>query len=279
MSASRSCRRGSPPLVCRGETAVDEPKPLSPVSDPWLASNGDDVAHPNAPRGGGGPGDSKGARPLGLSTDPFDTFPHPTAPDSKKLDPNLLGDKAEELDAVDPQPAPVVTKDETKTINGVAVTIQKDATGGSGTGAKTSIGMDAGEKPEADLDTSGTKIAKVTGPAPKITATILTTYASGASASGKSGYGRGTTDDDKKKGNVTLGFHESCHRQDHQDFIKNHTLPKFGGKAGQTIQEYNDAYDAYVEAVDTYKKLSDTTSFSLTDEVGNPTKSQFDKKP
>lgn len=264
---------------CSGETAVDETKPLNVSHDPWVASNGEDVAHPNSARGGGGPGDSKSARSLGLSNDPFDAFPHPSAPITKQIDPILVGDKAEELDTVDPQPAPVVATDQTKTINGVGVTIKKDATGGSGTGAVTSFGMDAGEKPEADLDDTGKKIFKVTGAAPKITATIQTTFATGASPSGKSGYGRGTTDDDKKKGNVTLGFHESCHRQDHQTYLQNHTLPKFGGKAGQTIQEYNDAYDAYVEAVETYRKASDTNTLAVTDEVGNPTKSQFDKKP
>jgi hypothetical protein len=266
-------------LACGGETAQQSPTPFNAVADPWVSSRGEDVAHPNAPLGGGGPGDSRAARPLGLTTDPFDPLPHPLAPDSKKLDPNLLGDKAEALDAVDPQPAPVVTIDQSKTINWVSVTIKADATGGSGTGAKTSLSMDAGEKPDADTDEAGTKITKVTGPAPKITATIQTKYASGASASGKSAYGRGTTDDDKAKGNVTLGFHESCHRQDHQDFIKNHTLPKFGGKAGQSVTDYNAAYDTYVEAVGTYQASSDTNSFNVTDEVGNPTKSQFDKKP
>jgi hypothetical protein len=265
--------------ACRGETAQETHTPFNQVADPWVSSGGNDVAHPNSARGGGGPGDSKAARPLGLTTDPFDTFPHPSSPDSKKIDPNLIGDKAEELGEVDPQPPPVVATDQTKTINGVAVTIKKDATGGSGTGAKTSLSMDAGEKPGADTDEAGKKITKVTGPAPKITASIQTTYASGASPSGKSAYGRGTTDDDKKKGNVTLGFHESCHRQDHQDYIKNHALPVFGGKAGQSVDDYNAAYDTYVEAVATYQGASDTNSFNVTDEVGNPTKSQFDKKP
>jgi len=268
------------PPECRGEVAKDEdPAPLVTVSDPWVSSDGANVAHPNAARGGGGPGDSKGARPLGLSNDPFETFPHPLAPDSKKLDPALIGDKAEQLDAVEQQPAPVVSTDETKTINGVSVTIQKDGSSGFGDGAKTKLAMDAGERPDADTDEAGAKITKVTGSAPKITATIKTTYGSGASASGKSGYGRGTTNDDKAKGNTSLGFHESCHRQDHQDFIKNHPLPKFGGKAGQTVQQYQDAYTAYVEAVATYAGQSDTNSFNLTDEIGNPTKSQFDKKP
>lgn len=262
-----------------GQLAPESPSPLDAVKDPWVSSSGQDVAHPNAARGGGGPGDYKTARPLGLANDPFETFPHPNSPDARKIDPTLIGDKAEELAEGDPQPAPVVSADTTKTINGISVTIKKDATGGSGTGAKTSLSMDAGEKPDADTDEKGEKVTKVTGAKPKITATIQTTFATGASPNGKSGYGRGTTDDDKKKGNVTLGFHESCHRQDHQDYIKNHTLPTFGGHAGQTVKEYNDAYDAYVEAVGTYQAASDTNSFNVTDEVGNPTKTQFDKKP
>ena len=254
------------------------PQALGPTADPWINSSGDTVAHPSSARGGDGPGDSKSARPLGLTTDPFGTdVPHPLAPGSRTLDPNVLDDKAVELDTTDPKPAPVVSADQTKTINGVSVTIQKDATGGSGTGAVTSFNMDAGEKPGADLD-GNNKISRIDGK-PKITATIQTTFATGANPNGKSAYGRGTTDEDKKNGNVTLGFHESCHRQDHQDYLKNHTLPIFGGRVGQTPDEYDKAYTAYVEAVNTYKLASDSNSFNVTDEVGNPTKSQFDKKP
>lgn len=269
------------PVLFRGGQAVPEtPEPLGSVADPWVSSSGDVVAHPNAPRGGSGLGDSKGARSLGLSNDPFDSLPHPLAPDARKLDPNLLGDKAEELDTTDPQPAPIVSKDEKKTINGVPVTIEKDKTGQSGfTGAQTSFGLDAGTLPESEIDNKTTRVTKILGSLPSITGTIGTSYAKGANVSGKSAYGRGTTDDDKKKGNVTLGFHESCHRQDHQDFLKANTLPKFSGKVGNTEKEWNDAYDAYVEAVEAYTKKSHTNTFSVTDEVGNPTKSQFEKKP
>ncbi len=47
------------------------------------------------------------------------------------------------------------------------------------------------------------------------TITIKTTYPSGSRPEQLSGYGRGTTLDDIRNGDSTLGFHESCHRRDY----------------------------------------------------------------
>jgi hypothetical protein len=196
------------------------------------------------------------------------------------LAPDVLNDKAEQLEQPAQQPAPVVAADQKKTVNGIEVTIKADQKGVAGiTGAATSFGLDPGTTPGVETDDKK-RVTKILGPSPVITATIQTRYGTSSSPDGKSAYGRGTTDDDKKKGNTSLGFHESCHRQDHLDYLKANPLPKFGGKVGMTEDEWNQAVDKYNQAVEDYAKKSDQNTLALTDEVGNPTKSQYDgKKP
>jgi hypothetical protein len=72
------------------------PPPPTPQQQPadgttgslWLNSDGD-LVHPNAPGGGGGPGDFRVAGPL--SADPFnDDPPHPWSPAARTLDPLAL---------------------------------------------------------------------------------------------------------------------------------------------------------------------------------------------
>jgi hypothetical protein len=261
--------------LCRpGQVAPEPPPPLGAPVDPWISTSGN-VAHPNAPLGGGGTGAFRSANALGSNTDPFGGLPNPQAPAARTLDPTLLDDKAEQLADPPQLPAPVVSADSTSTVNGVNVTILKDVTGVKGiTGAVTSLDMDAGTIPAIEFDDKTTKVTKITDPLPVISAKIGTRY--NGDPNGRSAYGRGTTIDDKSKGNTSLGFHESCHRKDHVDFIKANALPKFGGKVGQTQKEFTDAGDVYEAAVEAYQKKSDQNSLASTDEVGNPTKSKFD---
>ena len=87
-------------------------------------------------------------------------------------------------------------------------------------------------------------------------------------------------DDDKKKGNTTLGFHESCHRQDFQDFLTANALPTFGGKVGQTVDEYKQAVEDYKKAISDYRDKANKDTVTKSDEVGNPTMTQYKaKKP
>jgi hypothetical protein len=263
----------------RAGESVEEPIPSTRTSaaDPWLSSSGF-VAHPDAPLGGGGPGIFTGANPLGSNSNLQDPVPHPLAPAARGLDPGLLADKAEELAQPVQQPAPVVAADEKKTVGGIEVTVKKDKSGVAGvTGAATSFEMDPGTTPDVEIDDKTKKITKILGPMPVLTATIETDYGKGSGPDGKSAYGRATTDDDKKKGNTSLGFHESCHRQNHLDFVKANAVPKFGGTVGMTEDEWNKATEKYTQAVEDYAKKSDQNSGKLTDEVGDPTKSEYKK--
>ena len=55
---------------------------------------------------------------------------------------------------------------------------------------------------------------------------IQTLYARGVKPDAFSCYGRGTTLGDVRAGNVTLAFHESCHRNDFIAFLKSRPLPE-----------------------------------------------------
>lgn len=245
--------------------------------DPWVGADGV-VAHPDAPVGGGGPGVFRSPSLLGNEGDLRDSVPHPLAPAARYLDQEPLNDKAEELqDAQQPQkPAPVVTKEEKKTVNGVQLTIKADENNASGVkAAETKMPVTTTDPPEAIIDNATNKVIKIEGAAPVISAIIQTRYGSGTSPDGKSAYGRGTTDDDKKNGNTSLGFHESCHRQDFQDFLKNNAPPKFKGKVGMTKDEYAKALEEYSDAVNDYQDKASEFSGKQTDEVGNPPKSKY----
>jgi hypothetical protein len=257
--------------------------------DPWVTPP-NVVAHPNAAANGNGPGSFQNPAQLGTNGNVFGSFPHPQAPGSQQLDPADLQDKAQELQTAPQKPPPLITQDETKTINGISVTIKTDQMNASGVTegeGDTAMAVDPGSTPgfdhdgpadESKIDKKKNKVTKIVDPMPVITATIQTRYKSSSSPAGKSAYGRGTTEQDKKDGNTSLGFHESCHRQDHMDFVKNNALPKFGGKVGQTIEAYESEVDKYNDAVTKYQDKSAEESEKTTDQVGSPTKAEFDAK-
>lgn len=180
-----------------------------------------------------------------------------------------------------PPNAPPVTQPGTIKINGIDVTIKADGSDGSVVEANTDIKFDKGYIPGYKFDANKI-VTELTGPVPTLSATIETLYASNVKPTDPSAYGRGTTPEDQSSGNTTIGFHESCHRQDFQDFIKNNTPPKFEGKVGMTKQQYEEAKQKYPKAVDAYLAKALKYSKDKTDEVGSSTKSQYmakKKKP
>jgi hypothetical protein len=215
--------------------------------------------------------------PLGSDVNADDPVPHPQSPAARFADPLNLQEKAEELDNSAPVPQnapPVVSKDEAKTAGGISVTIKADQSGVAGvTGAATTMALDHGTIPEAETDANG-NVSKLLGPMPTITAVVSTRYGTGKPGD-KSAYGRGTTDDDKKNGDTSLGFHESCHRQDAINYLNLHALPKFVWKKGMTPAQWQQAKDDYDNAVDKYQADADGDSVQKTDEVGKPTKTQY----
>jgi hypothetical protein len=127
------------------------------------------------------------------------------------------------------------------------------------------------------------KITQVDGPAQiKGTVKIKTVYGPRSSAKDLSAYGRGTTPDDEKAGDVTLGFQESCHRNDYIEYLKTKPLPKFTGKVGMSPTQYDQAAAAFGAAVAKFLKDMKSYSDKRTDEVGykrSTYKSKGPRKP
>ena len=103
---------------------------------------------------------------------------------------------------------------------------------------------------------------------------IQTAYSLKAKPTDTSEYGRGTTSGDENVGNTSLGFHEACHRDDYLRYLKNNSLPTFGGRVGMTEQQYNQAVQSFNTAITKWSTNMDSGS---TDEVGYK-KSTYDIK-
>lgn len=160
-------------------------------------------------------------------------------------------------------------------VNGIDVVTLADGTDAKIIGAHTSFHLGAGEVPGYKWSGPKKIITELTGPMPIITATIQTFYNPNAKATDLSAYGRGTTSEDKRNGNATLGFHESCHRTDYVAYIAANPLPIFSGKAGMTEDEYKAATKSYLAAIKNYHAKCLKASEDKTDEVGSPKKSQY----
>ena len=102
------------------------------------------------------------------------------------------------------------------------------------------------------------------------TVTIQTVYAAGVGPNTLSGYGRGTTDSDVRNRDITLGFHESCHRNDYVAYLGEHRLPDPPKLAiGMTVADYEKATAAFGKELKAYFKAMDAESVANTDEVGH----------
>jgi hypothetical protein len=112
-------------------------------------------------------------------------------------------------------------------------------------------------------------------PMPLQTFVIRTFYKSDARPDLVSGYGRGTTPQDLASGDTSLGFHESCHREDYVEYLRTHPLPPFTGQVGMSDKEWDRAKQEYARQFDQY--ATEMFSFSIlnTDKVGL-TQDQFD---
>jgi len=97
---------------------------------------------------------------------------------------------------------------------------------------------------------------------------IQTLYGPAASPTSTSAYGRGTTVDDRTKGNTSLGFHEGEHGRDFLAFIRANPIPTFTGRVGMSIADFEAARQQYQSALATYFANLGADSERLTDCVG-----------
>jgi hypothetical protein len=249
----------------------------------WVGWQGH-VAHPDAPAGGGGPGGFKRAGTLGADPPAHDTLPSPLAPVAKSrlLDPDH-GAVAAQATASTPNPPPttIPSKTQVKVLktaeNDVAVYVEILADGKSTDttlkGAVTSFPPNSvvWKTPDYEYNTAHgkTTVTKISGPAElKGTITIQTVYGPTAAPDSLSGYGRGTTPEDEKRGDVTLGFHESCHRADYLNYLKANPLPIFAGKVGMLRADFDASVRQFSAQATAYFEKMRQDSINSTDEVG-----------
>jgi len=124
---------------------------------------------------------------------------------------------------------------------------------------------------------------------------IQTKYPAGLKSTDRSAYGRGTGPD-VQNGNVSLGFHESCHRSDFLAYVDRSLtaaaggtpdpyvlpesqppvtikwtyvkFPTFGGKLGQTVTEFQHASNSFKQAIRRWNDDMGKFSDRCTDEFG-----------
>lgn len=109
---------------------------------------------------------------------------------------------------------------------------------------------------------------RVTGLSLTFTLYIKTFFGTGAMASDPSAYGRGTTAADRTAGDTSLGFHESRHGQDYQDYIAQNPLPEITLDMPATIRQYNAAIRGFNREMRAYSAALGEYSHTNTDMVG-----------
>lgn len=136
--------------------------------------------------------------------------------------------------------------------------------------AKTSFSVPVFNAPGYDFDGSG-KITAFKGKFEwRGTLTIQTVYGPGAGPRDVSCYGRGTTAGDRQKGDITLGFHESCHREDYANYLANHALPNPPEmRIGMSKQSYEAEKARFQRELNAYRSAMERDSEARTDEVGH----------
>ena len=228
------------------------------------------VAHPKAPDGGAGPGFFRSASPVGGVDDVAEA--DPSAP-SRSTDGEALQQQA-------PRPANPPPATQARSLgslksvqSGVADVeiegkILADDTGGPANGAHTGFSVPSSSSP--GYTTADGKVSQINGKFTwKGTLTIQTRYGAGATASSLSCYGRGTTAGDIQSRDITLGFHESCHRSDFVSYLTRNALPDPPALAvGMTKKDFDAAVKKFAADLKAYRDAMESDSNSKTDEVG-----------
>lgn len=231
----------------------------------WLGQ----VAHPDSPAGGGGPGGfTRSPSPL--------TERH--VPTSDKIPGPVQFVPADTETPKPPNPPPATQvqslgklKEESSDLKDVLIDAKVVADGTSKGGTQTDFTLPAMKAPAYDSDAETGMITKFKGKFTwKGTIEIKTVYGSGMSATDLSCYGRGTTDDDIRNRDITLGFHEHQHQVDFINYLKTHPLPETPEmKIGMTEDEYTTATDTFKAELATYHDAMKADSGAKTDEVGH----------
>lgn len=242
------------------------------VAPEWIGHDAQ-VAHPSAPLGGGGPGYFRRAGPM--NHDAHDELlPHTESPAAPLLTPGDLAPAIELQNAsVKAQPAPVVTQASTTTVGRLDIVVDVDGSGGTRpVGAVTTPVLSHSGSVRKAISPDGKTIVRAINEK-KFKVVIQTIYHQGKPGDG-SKYGRGKAPADQAMGNVTLGFHESCHRADLVNFFSNVAQPELKVRENMPVADFDLAFKAYMAAWKALEAAAEADSELKTDEV-DPKKSNY----
>ena len=274
----------------------------APHDTPWHGW-GDDPAHPRAHAGGGGPGQFGSPQPAGA--DSVDApYAHPNSPAGQLYGPHpgaaagdtVNADQAQpQKKPAKPKPAPATNartgQGQKKSTNLVDIDVKfkvlADKTNSGDARAQNggfTIADDSDVKEtfatydfnytSHEENDTNTEITKFTSKFTlKGTVKIRTTYGkmddgTKVSKNLRSRYGRGTTEDDIQNGDVSIGFHEKCHRDDTVNYLKANKFPVPEMRVGMSVADYKKETSTYGDKLNAYFTAMDDDSVAKTDEVG-----------
>jgi hypothetical protein len=253
--------------TAKGRACPKQNRPLLPDNHQWLGWQGT-VTHPDAPSGSGGPGGF--SHPL--NADEAAPLLHPQTPRPQRFSPDQV-----KLSTQKKPNAPPSTQTQSWSMlkiktDHVDVDISAEVVADGKTNEDLDAHTDAAMPTHPGLPTYTSENGKITSFGKvfewKGKITVQTLYNKGKPEK-FSCYGRGTTEEDLENGDITLGFHEACHRADFVDYLKNHALPKPPDmKIDMTATAYDTASTKFNKEFGDYAKaLSEL--WKVTDEVGH----------
>ncbi len=253
---------GTGPLRCESGESVK----IAPAAIGWTGR----IAHPDAPLGGGGPGSFRQPGPERIENDGNSPFAGNQGP--LQAAPMQAGQTP-----TPPNPPPITrprSLGSLKTLQNefadVAIDAKIVADGSDPNGSATTDFIIPVSKSPGYSD-SGGKISSFDGKFTwKGTITIQTVYGPDFGATDVACYGRGTTADDVKNRDITLGFHENCHQVDFENFLSGNTLPDPPRmELGMKKSEYEAETKRFKKELDEYRRKMKAASLTATDETGH----------
>jgi hypothetical protein len=98
---------------------------------------------------------------------------------------------------------------------------------------------------------------------------IVTIYGKNVGPDSVSGYGRGTTEEDKKEGNTSLKFHEGAHGTHLLNYIKNNPLPVIDVRLPCSQADYKEAVQIFNTDFEAYMNKMSEHNVNEVDNVGH----------
>ena len=119
----------------------------------------------------------------------------------------------------------------------------------------------------------GAGVITVVSPLTPPTVTIQTFYCRDIPPDGLAGYGRGSTKEDVAGAAVhpwsaTVAFHEGQHGMDYFEFLREEEVPRFEGRVGMTVAQFQAAGEQFSKAWTGYQRRVGEFSRNRTDAVG-----------